>query len=219
MSMRRGLSALAVAAMGGGAYLVLRRRSTMSTVDLADFLAKRAPQHASYAYDVARAAIATAPRDYFAEDADEGLRRWALLLFAIADHESAAAGQDFGTAPGYQPPGDVAGWGDRGNAFGFFQIDRRYHWAFIQTDAAQTVYGQALYAAKLLAKNWRRFQGIEDANERERLAVITYNASLERVAMMIAAGASVDAADATTSKTADGTPYGIDVLSRVEEWS
>jgi hypothetical protein len=184
----------------------------MTASELVDYLAPRAPDAAQpYLFEVARAAIDTQPRDFFPQDPDAALRRWALLIVAIGDHES-----HFGTGAGYFPKDDPTGWGDRGNAFGFFQIDKRYHWTFIQSAAAQTVYGQALYAAKLLRANWARFSQVEDQDERERLAVITYNAGAERIAKMIASGATVEDADATTSKMADGTPYGADVLARLE---
>jgi hypothetical protein len=207
------LAVAAAAAGGAGAYFMLRRKSKMSAEELADYIVKRGPVGvSSYAYDIARAAIDTVPRDYFPQDADAALQRWALLIVAVGDHESA-----FGNAPGFYPKNDPTGWGDRGNAFGFFQIDKHYHWSFIQSDAAQTVYGQALYAARrILASNWLRFAKVEDAEEREHLTVITYNASAVRVAQMVAQGASAEDADNTTTKTADGTPYGADVLARLE---
>jgi hypothetical protein len=208
---------LAAVGVGAAAYLVTRRRSILQEADVATFLIANAPRSAlPYVNEVARAAIQTCPRDYYPKtfdgepNADGALLRWALLLCAVGDHESA-----FATAPGYEPKGDPTGWGDRGNAFGLFQIDRRYHWTFIQSAAAQTIYGQALYAAKILADNFDHFSNVTDPGEREQLAVITYNASRARISQMLQDGATVAAADATTTKTAAGVPYGADVLSRI----
>jgi hypothetical protein len=213
------LAILGSALAGGAVFFATRRRATLNADQLADFLTgnDQLPDAATaWAHDIAEAALRTAPSDYFPElDGDAAVKRWALLLVAIGDHES-----HFGTGAGYFPKSDPTGYGDKGNAFGFWQIDRHYHWDFIKSDAAQSVFGQALYiASRILAPNWRRFAFVADQSARERLAVISYNASAARIAAMIASGASVDAADATTTKMADGTPYGTDVLSRVERMS
>jgi hypothetical protein len=217
--MRFHAAALAVG-LGGvtvAAWALLRRRTTMTIPELATYLVQRAaPTVAPWASDVAAAAIQTLPRDYHPPDAqgdaDAELRRWALVLAAIGDHESG-----FGNAPGYTPRGDPAGWGDKGNAFGFFQLDRHYFWHFIQTPGAASVTQQGIIAGGLLKSNFSTFAKWAFP-ERERLSVITYNASRTRVVQLLAQGGSVEDADATTSKIA-GVPYGTDVLARVEEWS
>jgi hypothetical protein len=198
---------------GGAAFFAFRRRSTMDASTLAARIVQGSSFPPELAPELADAAIRTLPRDYFPElDPDAALVRWALLLTAISEHESW-----HGQAPGYFPKGDVKGWGDRGNAFGFWQIDRRFHWTFIQSEASQSIFGQALYAARrILAPNWARFAFIAEQGERERLAVIAYNASAARIETMIRAGSSVDDADDTTTRTADGTPYGADVIARLE---
>lgn len=74
----------------------------------------------------------------------EDVRRFAALLL----RESEA-----GQASGYHPPGDPCGWGDAGNAYGLFQIDKRYHSDFIASGAAKDPQQQAFYACSLLAQN------------------------------------------------------------------
>lgn len=60
-----------------------------------------------------------------------------------------------GWAPGYVPQGAIDGWGDKGFAYGLFQIDRRFHQEFIESKGAKTVRGQAVYALRLLKSNRR----------------------------------------------------------------
>jgi hypothetical protein len=74
-----------------------------------------------------------------------------FLLAAICLRESGA-----GWAPGYEPPGVCDGWGDRGNGFGLFQIDRRYHPQFVSSPDAHSPDRQAAYACRILCdhRDW-----------------------------------------------------------------
>jgi hypothetical protein len=220
MTKRIETVASAVAVLGLGAAFALwytRRRYSMTREELTAYVTAQAPSTvANYASDVATAAMNTLPRDYYdpaaPDDGDAALRRWALLLAAVGDHESS-----FGAAPGYFPKGDPAGWGDRGNAFGFFQLDKHYFWTFIQSANAPSVTSQAIVAAGLLKSNFAAFADLPQ-DSRERLAVICYNAARKRIRAMIDSGSTVEEADATTTKTANGTPYGADVLARLDSW-
>jgi hypothetical protein len=187
----------------------------MSREELTAFLVRAVP--AAYASDVAVAAMQTLPRDFYdpaaQDDFDAALRRWALLLAAVGDHESG-----FGTLPGYFPKGDPSGWGDHGNAFGFFQLDKHFFWTFIQSAQAGSVTSQAIMAGGLLKTNFGAFAD-QPIDSRERLAVICYNASRKRIRAMIDNGSTVEEADATTTKTKNGTSYGADVLARLDTWT
>lgn len=82
------------------------------------------------------------------------------------------------------PKNDPCGWGDEGNAFGLFQIDKRYHRQFVESPGAQWPITQARYAADLLVQNRavlkRHFPGIGDTRLREGM-FCAYNASMRRV--------------------------------------
>ncbi len=56
----------------------------------------------------------------------------------------------FGWAPGYEPKGDPCGWGDKGNGFGLFQIDKRYHATFVESEWSKEPVNQAGYACAVL---------------------------------------------------------------------
>lgn len=88
--------------------------------------------------DAIRAACAAFPEDPF-------------ILAALGLRES-----DLGWGDGYEPKGSPTGWGDNGHAFGLFQLDKRYHAAFISSSYADEPVNQAGYALKVLhaTRDW-----------------------------------------------------------------
>lgn len=191
---------------------IITTGDTVST--LSSYLQGRVPAVAQpYVDDIAQGATGTMPLDFVDPNGGDPALRWALDVASVGQYESA-----YGTDSGYSPTGDPLGFGDGGNAFGFWQFDKRYHAIFIATDAAQdpsrTVGAQAHYAAGLLAKNWKAFDDVDDPGEREQLMFITYNASLSRVQSLINGGQTVAAADATTTQRY-GEGYGQNVVNLV----
>jgi hypothetical protein len=93
------------------------------------------------------------------------------------------------------PPGDPVGWGDNNNAFGPFQIDKRYHADFIKRELGRYCWSikqgipyrpieQALYACGLLreARDWfRRSSSAVSGDTLERAVYASYNAGPARV--------------------------------------
>ena len=136
------------------------------------------------------------------------------LLAAVGLRESL-----LGWARGYFPRGQAVGWGDRGYAFGLFQIDMRTWESYLRRfkSAMVTPEGQATLAAMILDSNLRllglAFPDLA-AEPLEQAAVAAYNASVGKVAAQIYAGASVDAV--TTGSGGPGSPgdYSRDVLAR-----
>lgn len=132
------------------------------------------------------------------------LRPWVSVIRTAADEfaidrfvvaglmlrESAA-----GWAKPYHPKGDPCGWGDHGYAFGLFQIDRRYHKAFIESTAARFPLGQARYACGLLAWNrrhiMRRVRGV-DPDRLTRGMLAAYNAAFHKVRRALLEGRDPD---------------------------
>ena len=105
----------------------------------------------------------------------------------------------FGWAGPYWPKGAPDGWGDgatqenprAGWAFGIFQIDRRYHRAFLnrvdRADPAQ----QAMYACGILRDNrawFRRNPAVrtDDLDHLQAMAVSAYNCGPANVARALA---------------------------------
>lgn len=186
-----------------------------SVADLTTYLAARLPaQGTRWAPNIAQGIAGTMPLDFVDPNGGDAGLRWAIDVGAVGQYESA-----YGYAAGYSPIGDPTGWGDGGNAFGFWQLDKHYNSDFINSDAAQdpgmTVTAQAQRAAQVLAGNWRSFKGVVDPAQREQLMFITYNASLSRIRGLIASGASIAAADATTTQRS-GQGYGQNVVNLVE---
>lgn len=106
-----------------------------------------------------------------------------FILAALALRESDAT---WGLP--YHPKGDPCGWGDGGNAYGIFQIDKRWHSMFISSMAAKTPEGQANYAAGLLDQNksrlHRMFPYLQEC-QLQMAALCAYNAPLVKVARAI----------------------------------
>jgi len=108
-------------------------------------------------------------------------------------------GMTFGR--GYSPKGSIVGWGDNHNGYGPFQIDKRYHSAFINSSSAVFLPAQARYAAGLLASNRRRvhkhFPLLSDLLA-VRAYLAAYNASFHSVKMALTDGKDPDSV--TTGK-------------------
>lgn len=100
-----------------------------------------------------------------------------FLLGAIAYWES-----DFGQARGYDPKGAPDGWGDSGHACTPWQIDKRYHAAFLSSAGAKEISRSSLYAAGLVAQAARLFPGNIEA------IIASYNAGPGAVRRAIAKG-------------------------------
>lgn len=97
-----------------------------------------------------------------------------------------------GWAPGYTPKGDPNGWGDGGHAFGFFQIDKRYHAAFIARPDAGSVDAQARYAISLLQANRTSLRRIVSGDLLERSVYAAYNGPLGMIYSGLKHGADPD---------------------------
>lgn len=132
-----------------------------------------------------------------------------FVLAGIGDRESW-----FGSAPGYfVAPGKPRwdGWGDRGYAYGLFQVDRRFHkaWCAASPHPPQV---QAGYALRVLGEG-RRFIAhlMPDLPAADLLcaAVAAYNAGPGRVFHALQERRPVDSV--TT-----GGDYSLDVLRRAE---
>lgn len=209
---------LGLGLLGLGAYILGKKAVDQSqAAGLSLYLQSILPANAvQYADDIAAGAVGTIPDDFVDPNGGDPLQRWGADLAAVGQYESG-----FGTLRGYTPLNDPTGWGDRGNAFGFFQLDKRFHNAFITSpdaqDPNQTVGAQANYAGGLLASNWAAFSYIADPLAREQLMFITYNASLARVQALIQGGASIAAVDATTTPR-NGTYYGANVEALLSSW-
>jgi Transglycosylase SLT domain len=94
------------------------------------------------------------------------------LILALGYRESF-----LGFAPGYSPHGSC-GWGDNGNAWGLFQIDKRYHAHFVFSADAQVPEKQMFYACGLLTQNKacarRDLSDIGD-DQISKIAISAYN--------------------------------------------
>lgn len=130
------------------------------------------------------------------------------VLSAICLRESGA-----GWAPGYSSPGRADGWGDHGFAWGLWQIDRRYHQAFTDSEARADPELQARQACRILheAREWLRDRLPNlSADELERATIAAYNAGPGAVHHWAVVGADVDRA------TTNGN-YSRDVINRASE--
>jgi soluble lytic murein transglycosylase-like protein len=95
------------------------------------------------------------------------------LILALGYRESW-----LGWSPGYEPKGPC-GWGDNGNAWGLFQIDKRFHGMFVHSLDAQDAEKQMFYALKLLTDNKDCFSRAfpnEGQDTLIRLSLAAYNA-------------------------------------------
>jgi hypothetical protein len=113
-------------------------------------------------------------------------------LMALSWHESLCSFA-------LDPPGCPVGWGDNGNAFGPFQIDKRYHAEFIQRELGRYSWAikqslpyspvqQALYACGLLreAREWFKRGPITLVGDLlERAVYASYNAGPASVASTV----------------------------------
>ena len=106
-----------------------------------------------------------------------------------------------GFAPGYTPLGDPTGSGDGGHGRGLFQIDDRYHKAFVTSDKFKDPKEQCAFACELLSDNRRYFIGEIPwllGEELEHCVYAAYNASRDHVLMKYELGEDVD--ECTTGK-------------------
>lgn len=103
----------------------------------------------------------------------------------------------WGWARGYAPKGDPCGWGDHGHAFGFLQIDKRWHRDFVGSVRAQDPFQQALYACSILrdARRWfvQSSLNTQDRDHLERMVYAAYNAGPARIRDHVVLGHSPDA--------------------------
>lgn len=208
-----------IGALALGAVILSRKKLIdMSDADaITQYLQSKLPSNAAqYAEDIAAGVVGSMPSDFVDPNGGDPKLRWALDVAAVGQYESG-----FGTYPGYTPAGDPLGWGDAGNAFGFWQLDKHYHNAFITSpdaqDSANTVSAQANYAAGILAGNWASFAG-QDPETREYLMYVTYNASLSRIKGLVGQGQTLTQIDATTTQRS-GAGYGANVAQLVSSWS
>lgn len=209
---------IGAALLGAGGYLLVRKSQDAAVAGATGAtLFQLQFDGQVYAADIAAGAAGTMPFDFIDPAGGDAATRWALDVAAVGEYESG-----YGTDRGYSPAGDPTGWGDAGNAFGFWQLDKHYHNDFITSTDAQdpttTVSAQAGYAASLLASNYKSFNFVVDPAAREQLMFITYNASLSRVKNMIAGGAPVAQVDATTTQRG-GQGYGANVVNLVNSWA
>lgn len=130
------------------------------------------------------------------------------VLSAICLRESGA-----GWAPGYAPQGKADGWGDHGHGFGLFQIDRRYHRAFTDSDVRGDPELQARQACRILseAREWFRHHAAPlSAGDLERAALAAYNAGAGAVHHWLTTGGDPD-------RPTTGGDYSRDVLTRAAQ--
>lgn len=153
---------------------------------------------AQWAEPIAAGAVATAPGDF-----PGGLEGWARFGAAIMDRESLG-----GEGSGYSPAGEWNGTGDGGHAVTPWQLDRRYHARHLDRPDRSPA-SDSVYAFGLLAERWRRFRSFGGDLALASTAA-AYNASAQRVADALAAGADLASIDSLTT----GGNYGSDVLRR-----
>lgn len=116
------------------------------------------------------------------------------LFAALMLRESGA-----GLAPGYEPKSDPCGWGDQGYGYGLFQIDKRFHQQFIESEGAKTAWGQATYALRLLKSNRRLLRVLCHVPDLlERATYAAYNCGAGRVLRALRFNKNPD--DYTTGK-------------------
>ena len=98
-----------------------------------------------------------------------------------------------GQALGYFPKGEIDGWGDGGNAYGLFQIDKRFHAKFLASPEAKTAVGQAVYALGLLCSNRRLIRVVCHVPDlAERAAYAAYNCGVGNVFAALRKGLDPD---------------------------
>jgi hypothetical protein len=176
---------------------------SLQTSRLAAELRERLPAHlARWAAELAAGAGATAPQGVEALP----VGRWALFGAAVMDRESQGA-----TSAGYAPKGEWNGTGDGGHAVTPWQIDVRYHAAYL-AKTGRTRASDSIYAFGILARGYAAATSAgAQLEEALQLAAAAYNAGHKPLDAWLASGA-LDAADALTT----GHNYGADVLRRLE---
>jgi hypothetical protein len=124
-----------------------------------------------------------------------------FILSAIGMRESR-----FGWAAPYWPKGAPDGWGDGatkenpklGHGYGYFQIDRRWHRAFLNRVDRADPHQQAIYACGILRDNrawFRRNPAIrtDDPDQLQRMTVSAYNCGCGNVHLSVVEGKDPDA--------------------------
>lgn len=95
------------------------------------------------------------------------------------------------------PWNDPCGTGDGGHGRGLFQIDDRYHRAFVDSAAFRDPLKQALYACRILrdARQWfkRSTLNTQDPERLERMVYAAYNCGPAKVRTHLVLGHDVDA--------------------------
>lgn len=100
---------------------------------------------------------------------------WRLMSLGYVESQ-------YGYAPGYDPKGDPGGWGDNCNAFGYFQIDKRYHSQFIKSYNSKFPIEQCRFACTLLAFNRQELDMHHQPGDALEHAVYAgYNGSIVKV--------------------------------------
>ena len=180
-----GIAALCGA--GWAAWYLMRSAKASA---LADQLAPTLPARlARWAGAIAHGAVATVPSDF-----DGGALGWAQFGAAIMDRETLGGS----ASSGYRPDGAWDGTGDAGHAHTPWQLDDRYHAAYLaRTD--RTPERDSEYAMQLLADRW-------DVSHDLKTTAAAYNSG--RSLDVFASGGDPDT-------TTTGGNYGADVLSRM----
>lgn len=118
-------------------------------------------------------------------------------------------------APGYTRKGSHLGWGDGRQAFGLFQVDKRFweQWlrGVLPGVDLLTPHGQARFAATIVLGAARFLAARHPAAPFliERAAVASYNADLFKVDAQLEVGRDVD-------EVTHGRDYSRDVMARAE---
>lgn len=124
---------------------------------------------------------------------------------------------EWGWALGYFPKGDPCGWGDHQHAFGFLQIDRRFHATFLAEPISHTVAGQVAYACRIL-HNYRQFlrQTVKDPRDLERATYAAYNAGPRSVLATLQTQKAGGSADPNPDLATTGSDYSAWVFAKAD---
>lgn len=124
------------------------------------------------------------------------------------------------------PPGSVVGWGDNGNAFGPFQVDKRYHADFIKAELGRYAWAvkegqrydaqnQANYACQVLrdARYWIKKNSGLSSDPLERATYAAYNAGPYSVVSATRTGAQNVPLETRVDMPTTGKNYSASIFS------